>query len=269
MPAPVSIRGYFDRSEGDSGRVTLAGYLASPDVWARFDQAWVDVLSGFTPQCSYLHMVDAMALRNEFARANGWSSELVNKLLHQLVHRCFLPSAWSEPDSPSLLKLYCTIDSTDWSRACVVAPRLKDYGIAGVCARFVAGIALKRLPQADGEPEGHRFGSLELVFDRGERFKRQIELAWQSAIQRAVGQRGPLTLISAVREANAKETPGLQAADFLAWLVNRWQERECQKSWWLTFKSSPGLAYQMNSDSLIEWQSFDFDTRSLRLPNQD
>lgn len=266
---PVSIRGYFDCSKGNSGRVTLAGYLASPHVWARFEQAWVEVLSGFAPQCSYLHMRDAMKLRKQFAAANGWSDRRISDLLHELIHRCFLPSAWSEPDGPSLLKLYCTVDSIDWSRACAIAPGLKNHGIAGVCARFVAGVALMRLPQAEGKPEGCRSGSLELVFDRGERFKRQIDLAWQSALKRAVGQRGPLTLISTIREADMRQTPGLQAADFLAWLVNRWQERECWQSWWLTFKASPGSAFGLKRDFLVEWQSLDLDIRRLRLPNQE
>lgn len=267
MTAPVSIRGYFDSSEGESGRVTLAGFLASPDVWATFDQAWTDVLSSFTPECHYLHMRDAMAPRNEFAIKNGWHSALIRDLLQELVHGCFLPSAWSEPDGPSLLKLYCTVDATDWSQACAAAPRLKNHGIAGICARFVAGIALMRLPQAEGKPEGCRSGSLELVFDRGEPFKRQIDMEWQSAMKRAVGKRGPLTLISATREADMRKTPGLQAADFLAWLVNRWQERDCQESWWLSFKASPGKAFQLGSDFLVEWQSSNLDTRRLRLPD--
>lgn len=264
---PVAVRGYFDRSGGERGRLTLAGYLASPEVWARFDQAWGEVLSGFEPQCLYLHMVDAMKLRNEFETKNGWNSDLVNELLHQLVHHCFLPCAWSEPDGPSLFKLYCMIEASEWARACAAAPRLKNHGTAGVAARFVAGIALKRLPQAEGEPEGCRAGSLELVFDREKqfKFKRQIELAWEAAAQRAVGQRGPLSLISRIGEENWRETPGLQAADFLAWLVNRWQERECQESWWLTFKSCPGRAYQLDSDFLINWESFGLDSRRLHV----
>lgn len=269
VTTPVAIRGYFDSSKGESGRVTLAGYLASPDVWVRFGQAWSEVLNGFSPQCAYLHMVDAMALRKQFAIGNGWSTDLVNDLLQQLVHSCFLPFAWAEPDGPSLLKLYCTIDLTDWSHACVVAPQLRNQGIAGICARFVAGIALRRLPQADGESEGCRSGCLELVFDQGEPFKRQIDLAWNSAMRRAVGQHGPLTLISESREADMRATPGLQAADFLAWLVNRWQERDCQESWWLTFKASPGCAFKLGSDFLIEWQSLNLDTRRLRLPHQE
>lgn len=268
MSTPSSIRGYFDSSKGERGRVTLAGYLASPAVWARFDQAWTGVLSSFVPQCPHLHMLDAMARRNNFAVANGWSSDLVNDLVRQLIHRCFLPSSWSEPDGSSLLKLYCTIGPADWSRACAAAPGLRNHGAAGVSARFVAGIALMRLPQAEGEPEGCRSGSLELVFDQGEPFKRQIEMAWQSAMERATGHRGPLSMISTVREADMRQTPGLQAADFLAWLVNRWQERGCQTSWWRTFKASPGAGFGLSSEFLIEWQALDLDTRRLRLPGQ-
>lgn len=269
MTAPAAIRGYFDGSEGESGRVTLAGYIASPDVWSRFDPSWSGVLRGFEPPCSYLHMVDAMAQRGQFSRANGWSADLVDDLLRQLVHKCLLPSAWTGPDGPSLLKLYCTIDAADWARACEAAPGLKNHGVAGVAARFVAGISLMRLPQAEGQPEGCRSGPLELFFDRGEPFMRQIQIARQRAMQRPVGQRGPLTLLSEPQEDDTRAKPGLQAADFLAWLVNRWQERECWRSWWQTFKASPGgVGGRLTSDFLIEWQALGLDTRRLRLPGR-
>ncbi|MEO8502367.1 MAG: hypothetical protein ABI609_00570 [Acidobacteriota bacterium] len=268
MGSEVAITGYFDSSEGESGRITLAGYLASPDTWAAFDRTWDEVPRIFSPPSQYLHMVDAMALRNEFARANGWSGILVDALLRQLLHRCFLPFALDVPDGPSLLKLYCTIERDEWLRACAGAPNLKNYGRAGVCARFIAGVAVHRLPQAEGEPEGFRSGYLELVFDQGEPFKRQVELACQRAARCAPGQRGPLSLVSVIREANMRQTPGLQAADYLAWLVNRWQESQSQVSWWLSFKSSPGLAFELTAEFLIEWQSSALDIRTVRLPSR-
>lgn len=268
MTSDAAITGYFDGSEGESGRVTLAGYLAAPNVWARFDQTWLDVLRSFAPPCDHLHMVDAMALRNDFGIPNGWSRDLVNELLHQLVHKCLLTSAWTERDGPSLLKLYCTVARDDWSRACGIAPQLRNYGSAGICGRFIAGIALRRLPQAEGQPEGYRSGSLALIFDRGEPFKRQVELALQSAKRCAAGRRGPLTLISDIQEADMRKTPGLQAADFLAWLVNRWQEGQCQEAAWLTVKSSPGHAYQLTAKFLVDWQSTGLDIRRLRLPSR-
>lgn len=124
-----------------------------------------------------------------------------------------------------------------------------------------------RQPQAPGEPEGHRCGTVELIFDQGERFKRQIELAWQRALSRPRGKRGPLSLVSNVSEQDMKEAPGVQAADFLAWHVNRWQTHQSQAAWWRTFKSGPGATVirQFSSELLVDWFKVRFNGRYLTL----
>lgn len=266
-PPTVAVRGYFDGSYGETGRVTLAGYLAPPETWERFAQEWRKVIGGFDPPCDYVHMVDANARSGPFSVGKGWTSAHVDSLVNELIHRCFLPFAFSEPEDTCMLGICCTVDNTCWETACKTEPGLEQHGKAGVCARFVAELALRRLPQAPGEPEGHRCGTVELVFDRGERFKRQIEMAWQRALSRPRGKRGPLSLVSRIREEDMKKEPGVQAADFLAWHVNRWQTHRSQAAWWRTFKSGPGATVirQFSSDFLVEWFKVNFNGQYLTL----
>jgi Protein of unknown function (DUF3800) len=265
--APIAVKGYFDGSCGQRGRLTLAGYVASPETWQRFAQEWANVITGFAPPCKYLHMVEAHALSGDFRVANGWTTSRVNDLLNQLIHSCFLPFSFNEPEDTCLLSVCCTLDLDAWESACQREPGLEQHGQAGVCARFAAEVALRRLPQAPGQPEGQRHGTVELVFDQGERFKRQIEMAWQQALSRPVGRRGPLSLVSQISEADMRQTPGLQAADFLAWHINRWRTHQSQTAWWRTFKSGPGagIAREFSSDLLVAWYNVGFDGRYLVL----
>lgn len=264
---PVAVRGYFDGSYGDTGRVTLAGYLAPPKTWERFAQEWLNLIGGFSPPCEYVHMVEANARSGAFRADKGWTPARVNELVNELIHRCFLPFTLNEAEDTCLLGICCTIDSIAWETACKREPGLKQHGQAGVCARFVAELALRRLPQAPSKPEGHRYGTVELFFDQGERFKRQIEIAWKRALSRPPGSRGPLSLVSHISEKDMKKTPGVQAADFLAWHVNRWQTHQSQEAWWRTFKSGPGATVirQFSSDFLVDWFRFKFNGQYLVL----
>jgi hypothetical protein len=264
---PVAVRGYFDGSYGESGRVTLAGYLAPPETWERFAQEWFNVIGGFDPPCEYVHMVDAHARSGAFRVNAGWNPTRVDELVNELLHRCFLPFTLNESEDTCLLGICCTIDSGSWESACKREPGLKQHGQAGVCARFVAEMALRRLPQAPGKAEGQRYGTVELIFDRGERFKRQIEIAWQRALKRPRGKRGPLSLVSNVCEEEMKKAPGVQAADFLAWHINRWQTHQSQAAWWRALKSGPGATVlrQFSSDLLIDWFRANFNGHYLAL----
>lgn len=229
------------------------------------DQCWNSTLGSYTPKCTALHMLDAAGRRGEFSWRNGWSERKVDQLLRELVRQCLAPCAWEGPDGPSLFKISCIINDSEWRSACSSAPGLKNHGRHGICARVVTECALRRLPQKPGKPNGQRVGEVELVFDRGEPFKRQIEDAWRKATDRSRGQRGPLSLISDILEADWRTTPGLQAADFLAWSLNRLQTRGCQQSWWRTFVSCPGVNLKISSDVLVRWFHADLEGRRLQI----
>lgn len=261
----VAIRGYFDGSgQENDDQVTLAGYVASPEVWATFEERWLRVLRAFEPPCAYFHMVEAKGLRGKFSIGKGWSKARVDSLIQDLIHQCFLPAAWNGPDGPSLLKVFCTIGRTDWERSCQEVPQLREHSRATVCARYVAEAALRRLPQDPDKPEGHRTGTLELYFDQNEPFLPQIKAAWRNALTRPKGRRGPLSMISDIVPAEMRTSPGLQAADFLAWHINRWRTKDCQRSWWRTFKSCPGIGVQFRSSDIVEWHKAGYDGSLLR-----
>lgn len=262
----VEIRGYFDCSgQQRDHHLTLGGYVASPEVWFAFEEGWRSVLASFDPPCSYLHMVEANPLRGEFSMAKGWNREAIDSLIQTLIRECFLPAVWSGPDGPSLLKLACTIERTEWAKACGYCPELEDRSRATVCARWVAEASLRRLPQDPQKPSGHRRGTLELFFDRDEPFQPEIESAWQEALRRPKGTRGPLSLISSIKAASMKETPALQAADFLVWHINRSLTQNCRMSWWRTFKSClGGKTIRLSAETIAEWHKVDYDGNQLQ-----
>jgi hypothetical protein len=87
----VAIVGDFDSSGSRSSQLlTLAGYVASPEVWTSFDSLWRQSLAEFVPPCKSLHMVDAANLRKEFAMGFGWTKDRVSELLKVLRSSVFL-----------------------------------------------------------------------------------------------------------------------------------------------------------------------------------
>jgi hypothetical protein len=262
----AAVVGYFDGSTGKNGRVTLGGYLAPPATWKRFSAAWQGVLANAPAPCSYLHMVEAHARDPEFSVQKGWTEARVEELIELLLNKCLRPFALNESEDACLIGLCCSIPAEAWEEACRQETRLKRYGQAGVCARFATALALRRLPQDPDAPIGHRTGSLAMVFDRGERFKRQVEEIWERALKRPPGRRGSLSMVSMICEDNMRTTPGLQAADFLAWHVNRWQEHLSDKAWWRTLTSGPGATFvrEFNANLLVEWCRLGFDRDALQ-----
>ena len=247
----VAIRGYYDKSgELAEGRVTLAGYAAPLSVWTGFEKRWLDVLANAPIQpCRYLHMVKAMHLSDGF---QDWSRSRVAALLREFFNRCFSPDGWGEGEE-ALSGVHCTIERSDYDRACQVLPHLRQKGWAAVCADYVAYVALTLLPQDPDKSEGHRKGTVELYFDRDEPFQKEIESAWNKALNRPSGRRGPLSMVSHIGAVEMKKTPAVQAADYLAWHVNRWYTRGCRRSNFMAVLAAQGVGDRFGYDKLVDW----------------
>ena len=251
-----TLRGYFDCSgQKEDTRLTLAGYIAAPDVWTRFGACWWEVLKNSPAPCTHLHMKDANALKKDFSEANGWTKGKVDTLLGRLIMKCFLPASRAEPDGPSLMGAVCTIERDDFDRAAKERPDLAERGREAICAEFIAEVALSRMPQDPNKPEGYRQGQLELYFDRNEPYRREIESAWRAAKKRPRGKRGPLSMIADIDTAILEKDAGLQAADFLAWHVNRSYSRGAEGLGWRINLASPVAGARLDYARLMEWQS--------------
>jgi hypothetical protein len=94
-----------------------------------------------------------------------------------------------------------------------------------VCVNYVAEVALKMLPES---PQGRlgKAGSIEMYFDRNEKFMRTIIQPWQRRRRKP----GALQLIHNIEQVRTGNPVGIQAADFLAWHTHRdWSKREAGK----------------------------------------
>ena len=78
------LRGYYDGSgmHRDSEVLTLAGLVASENVWGRFEESWGTVLREY--KITAFHAKDAMACRGQFARENNWDEAKVGRLIWDL-----------------------------------------------------------------------------------------------------------------------------------------------------------------------------------------
>jgi len=74
---------YFDGSiGGESNRwMTLAGIIATDEVWGVFESAWTAMLRERYPIAPYVHMTDVVTGNDPFERKNGWSEERIELLV--------------------------------------------------------------------------------------------------------------------------------------------------------------------------------------------
>lgn len=194
-------------------------------------------------------MVEGRGPRDAYA---GWTPQQVEKLIRDLLNQCLMPLG-REAGDEGLYAAYCTIEREDYERACEDLPELRGKGFAAICAEFVTCVALRLLPQDPAKPEGHRLGRVELTFDRGEAFQPAIEAAWQRVKDRPEGRRGPLSLVSKISSADWRDVPGLQAADDLAWHVNRWRTKGSIGANLRTVLPTDGTGAHFGCQQLIEW----------------
>jgi hypothetical protein len=79
------LRAYFDKSgQEDAPFLTLSGVAATDDVWKEIEATWLYTLGVGDPKAAYMHMVEAVGLRGEFAIAKGWDRQKVSPLINAL-----------------------------------------------------------------------------------------------------------------------------------------------------------------------------------------
>jgi hypothetical protein len=128
----IAVRAYYDGSGADRNgrrkRITLAGYAASPAVWADIEGKWWDVLADDSrrPSCRYLHMREANRLVGEFSSERGWTHKGVDILLADLHNICLAPHGWYRPLGEGLFGAMCTVELAGYEKACETIPRLRD-----------------------------------------------------------------------------------------------------------------------------------------------
>lgn len=213
--APVAAKSYYDGSGGSKdGHLTLAGYSATPACWAEFEQAWPGILAGGErrPSCRYLHMKELNARVDEFA---GWTDPQAWDLLRDAMN---LMLALASKHEGQFYGTVCTIDLGDYERAREDCPALHQWSPHRICAYWVVPETFHLLQPHPHDPT-KPFGTVELVFDRNEGFYHHLYQLWNKPYRKRPPK---LRHVSSLIQADMERVAPLQAADFLAWLTNRY-----------------------------------------------
>ena len=220
----MAIRAYLDRSgQNASSYIALAAFVGSDGAWSEFENGWNAVLkTGFIP-VDYMHMVEALGLRYDtpFSRALGWERKHVWELVGKLL--VFL----GQLERGRITMHSCVIDMNAWRE--LTASGCNIPSPVDLCNRYVSGLivalfAKQILAQATAETMWiAQDDLLNFTFDRNEDFYLPFRNFVNSEKEKAekIGDSPIWKLVDGVGEGEMRTTPGIQAADVLAWASNR------------------------------------------------
>jgi len=217
----IALRSYLDSSgKLESDYMTLAAVVANEDMWKDFEFNWDKILSEHTPKATYIHMRELVHQADGFDSKLGWN----NDNAFALVNKCLIHL--SRMDKKRFNMFYCAVDLKAWRKL-----RSQNYQMPEpieMCTRYCAEMVIpwywKNYP---GTKDVHR-DSIRYFFDRNEYFKHPFENKWNAEVDNAerTGRRSPWQFIKQVSSVDMKYVPGVQAADIVAWAVNRQQTVE-------------------------------------------
>ena len=200
------LKAYADDSGSDLGdrRLFIAGYLNSTWQWSLFADAWHEELME-PPSVQYLHMVEANALRGQFA---GWGKEARDQKLQSLLRviRQFEPISFE-----------FSINRVEVEQLLAPnAPRgLASPHFAGIL-RIVIGIA--EFMARDGYK-----GKIDFIFDTQDGVSTDIALFWDE-LMKSFPRSARNAISGPPIFRDDKDLMPLQAADMLSWHLRKEHE---------------------------------------------
>jgi hypothetical protein len=221
----IAIRAYIDRSGLSESRfVSLAAFGAPDDVWARFERGWADILQTAPSPITYMHMKEAMQRRPDtpFSHLKGWNQANAWTLVFKLA------KFMSEFKNTELINFSCVVAMDDWRK--VRADGVDIPSEIALCNAYVPRQAMvtaaRSLLKAHGGKQHIPLApdhQIHFVFDRNEPFFGPFDAEWNAERDKAnrSGVFSPWVLVDSVVEDTMTTTPGIQAADILAWGLNR------------------------------------------------
>jgi len=204
---------FFDGSLAQSGDghswLTLAGYVARDSFWAMFDRSWKsEVLEKREPHAPYLHMFQVVSGKGPFV---GWDRERRNSLV--IDANIYLQSL----PKKAFRLIVCSIDlSARDAIAALGYPIQEGHYVCGhLCILQAFNWYYETWP--DDLEVCH------IYFDQGEKFMHPFHQRWllESKSQKLVITNTFWGGIAEVEALDSKQTPALQAADFIAWAESR------------------------------------------------
>ena len=188
---------------------------ATDDMWGKLETAWCKILNDHTPGATYIHMREICHQTKGFDRKFGWNDDnafgLSNKCLVYL----------SQLDKKRFSMFYCAIDLKAYRQLREETYQLPEP--VDLCNRFcsetILGWYLNHYPDVI-DPEND---TIKYFFDTGEYFKVPFENKWngEKALAEKTGSWSIWKRIKEVACVDMKDVPGVQAADLIAWAVNR------------------------------------------------
>ena len=202
----VALRSYFDGSGKSNNReskfLTLAGFAAENDLWDDFDNGWRSILRD--QGATYLHMGEAIRFTGEY---EGWDRDRVVSLVNGLV--AFLAGM---PSDHQFHGFQCSVDLAAY-RAARKLKRIPSP--ERICARWGLSLILNWRDQWPAFP----IETLDIFFDRNEEFLKHLARDWND---KQIRRQYPFyELIGTIAPVEMRRTPGVQAADLLAWSTHR------------------------------------------------
>ncbi len=210
------LRAYLDSSGNLCGHyLTLAAFAGADDIWQGFDAEWMNILTDHTPAASYVHMRELAHLRDGFSGPD-WTTQNA----FSLIFRCLM--YMQTLDKKKFEMFYCAVDLEARRRLVDETYQIPDA--VNMCNEFCTEKILDwYLVRYCGliKPK-----AINVIFDQNEPFRAPFEEKWKQAKSHPARAKGnsPICkwdVIGDVKTAEMKKTPGLQAADILAWSVNR------------------------------------------------
>jgi uncharacterized protein DUF3800 len=220
----VAVRSFIDSSGiAKDPFLSLAAFSADDRTWAEFETGWQEILeSGLWP-VPYFHMVEAVGRqpRTPFCHLDGWTREQVWGLILKLAD-------YMKSFSGGRITMHsCRVDMNAWRKLTgqgIVIPTAVDLCSEGALATIIKLFGNKIWRETTSWPRYMGRGELlNFVFDRNEAFIAPFSKKVNEGKDKseASGEFSLWQLIDSITEGEMKTSPGLQAADILAWGLNR------------------------------------------------
>lgn len=204
----TNIVAYFDASgtwsDPKCTHITLAGFSAAENDWAKFENGWESALASHGAPITdtgkrYWHSFKAFNLKKEYA---GWNEGRVRNLALDLF------KVLENMPLDTLDGFAATINKSDFEKAKLVNSKMMTPEV--LCLEHCLAKVVGRIQHAGGNQ------SLELVFDENEPFEGIVKDCVKKGIWWSEFVAGR------VRHERACNSYPLQLCDFLAWMLNRY-----------------------------------------------
>jgi len=214
----IALRAYLDSSGKLANQefVTLAAVASSDEIWSRLETEWQKILSSQNPPVDYLHMREIFYLNHQFDKDKGWTHDSACGVVNQ----CLMYMAGI--DKKRFKMFYCTIDMKAYAKLRAETYQMPEpiWLCNATCTETVLRWYLKRYPDII-DPAND---TVSFFFDKNECFEPYFRQRWKEEVADDDEQEKTWSIwrvISEVASVDMRKTPGIQAADIVAWGANR------------------------------------------------